>query len=146
MAEQMVMLDLLTNNCGKDCKAVIREQVRKRIAIIIPGFFAVALIISLCIVVGVLHEKKKTFTHMDCVLRPTLETAIKPCSFVDQYPLSNEIYARICVDETAQIDTRRYFSGKPGNEGIILTKIQWQYLKASIDHIDESILKVQKSI
>lgn len=143
----MVMLDLLTNNCGKDCKSVIREQVRKRIAIIIPGFFAVALIISLCIVVGVLHEKKKkTFTHMDCVLRPTLETAIKPCSFVDQYPLSNEIYARICVNETAQIDIRRYLSGKPGNEGIILTKIQWQYLKASIDHIDESILKVQKSI
>lgn len=127
MAEQMVMLDLLTNNCGKDCKSVIREQVRKRIAIIIPGFFAVALIISLCIVVGVLHEKKKTFTHMDCVLRPT-------------------IYARICVNETAQIDIRRYLSGKPGNEGIILTKIQWQYLKASIDHIDESILKVQKSI
>lgn len=72
--------------------------------------------------------------------------AIKPCSFVDQYPLSNEIYARICVNETAQIDIRRYLSGKPGNEGIILTKIQWQYLKASRDHIDESILKVQKSI
>lgn len=71
MAEQMVMLDLLTNNCGKDCKSVIREQVRKRKEIIIPGFFAVALIISLCIVVGVLHEKKKTSTHMDCVLRPT---------------------------------------------------------------------------
>lgn len=82
MAEEMVMLDLLTNNCGKDCKSVIREQVRKRKEIII-----LALIISLCIVVGVLHEKKESSTHMDCVLRPTLETAIKPCSFVDQYLL-----------------------------------------------------------
>lgn len=58
MAEEMVMLDLLTNNCGKDCKSVIREQVRKRKEIIILGFFAVALIISLCIVVGVLQRRR----------------------------------------------------------------------------------------
>lgn len=60
--------------------------------------------------------------------------------------LKRDLCQNICVNETAQIDIRRYLSGKPGNEGIILTKIQWQYLKASIDHIDESILKVQKSI
>lgn len=142
----MVMMDLLTNNCGKDCKAVIREQVRKRTEIILAGFFAVALIISLCIVVGVLHEKKKISTHMDCVLSPTLETAYQACSFVDQYPLSNEIYARICVNKTTQLDIRRYLSGKPGNEGITLIKTQLQYLKKSIDHIDESISKAQKRI
>lgn len=42
----------------------------------------------------------------------------------------------ICVNDTIQIDTRRFHSGKPGDEGITLSKTQWQYLKASADHMD----------
>lgn len=145
MTEQMVMMELLTNNCGNECKGMLKDELKKRIKIIIPGIFAVALIISLCVVVSVLHQKKKDDTLIDCVLRPTLKTELKTCSFVDQYPLSNEIYVRICVNETVQIDIRRFHNGKPGDEGIILTRAQWQYLKASVNHMDDSILKAQKS-
>lgn len=144
MAEQMVMMELLTNNCGNECKGMLNDELKKRIKIIIPGIFAVALIISLCVVVSVLHQKKKDDTLIDCVLRPTLKTDLKTCSFVEQYPLSNEIYVRICVNETVQIDIRRFHNGKPGDEGITLTRTQWQYLKASVNHMDVSILKHRK--
>lgn len=146
MAEQMVMMELLKNDCGKDCQGMLREKLKTKMKIVIPSFFAVALIISLCIVVSVLHEKKKT-TQIDCVLRPTLEKGVfKACSYVDRYPLSNEVYAMICVNDTIQIDIRRFYTGKPGNEGITLSKTQWQYLKTSVDHMDESILKAQSYI
>lgn len=146
MAEQMVMMELLKNDCGKDCKGMLGENLKKKMEIVILSFFAVALIISLCIVVSVLHEKK-TPTRIDCVLRPTLEKGVfKACSYVDQYPLSKEVYAMICVNETIQIDIRRFYSGKPVNEGTIFSKTQWQYLKASVDHMDESILKAQNNL
>lgn len=50
-------------------------------------------------------------------------------------------YARICVNETIQIDIRRFYDGNPSNEGITLSQMQWHYLKSSVDHMDESILK-----
>lgn len=68
------------------------------------------------------------------------------CLHVDKYPLSNEIYARICVNNTVQIDIRRFHNGLPSNEGISLSQMQWQYLKKSADHIDESILNSQKHV
>jgi hypothetical protein len=146
MAEQMVMMELLTSDCGNDCKGMLKEKLKKKIGIVLTSSFAIVLIISLCIAVSVLHEKKKP-SQVDCVLRPTLEkVVIKTCSYVDQYPLSNEVYAMICVNDTIQIDIRRFHSGKPGNEGITLSKIQWQYLKASVDHMDGSILKAQNHI
>lgn len=86
-------------------------------------------------------------TLVDCVLRSTLgSVVIKKCSFADQYSLSNEVYAMICVNDTIQIDKRRFHSGKPGDEGITVSKTQWQYLKASADHMDASISKAQKNI
>lgn len=142
----MVMMELLTSDCGNDCKGMLKEKLKKKIGIVMSSSFAVVLIISLCIAVSVLHEKKKP-SQVDCVLHPTLEKAvIKTCSYVDQYPLSNEIYAMICVNETIQIDIRKFQSGKPGNEGITLSKTQWQYLKASVGHVDESILRAQNHI
>lgn len=142
----MVVMELLTNECGQDCKGMLREKLKKRIENVLPIFSAVALIFSLCIVVSVLHEKKMS-TQVDCVLRSTLESVVnKKCSFADQYPLSNEVYAMICVNDTIQIDIRRFYSGKPGDEGITLSKTQWQYLKASADHMDASISKAQKNI
>ena len=146
MAEQMVMMELLTSDCGNDCKGMLNEKLKKKIWVAVPSFFAVVLIISLCIAVSVLHEKKIP-TMVDCVLHPTLEKGvIKPCSYVDRYPLSNEVYAMICINDTIQIDIRRFHAGKPGNEGITLSKTQWQYLKTSVDHMDESILKSQNHV
>lgn len=60
------------NACCKDCQGMLRERLKKKNGDCNTHFFAVALIISLCIGVGVLHEKKKT-TQIDYVLRPTLE-------------------------------------------------------------------------
>lgn len=82
----MAMMELVTNECGQNCKVMMREKLKKRIEIILP-FFAVALIFSLCIVVGGLHEKKMS-TLVDCVLRSSLESVVnKKCSFADQYPI-----------------------------------------------------------
>lgn len=142
MAEKMVMMELLTNDCGNECKAMLKEKLKKNITIVMSSIFAIVLITTLCITVGVLHEKK-TPTQVDCVLHPTLENdLIKTCSYVDRYPLSNEVYVMICANNSTEIDIRRYQSGKPSTEGITLSKTQWQYLKTSVDHIDGSILKV----
>lgn len=46
MAEQMVMRELLKNDCGKDCKGMLGENLKKKMEIVILSFFAVALIIS----------------------------------------------------------------------------------------------------
>jgi hypothetical protein len=142
----MVMMELLTSDCGTDCKGMLKEKLKKKIGIIIPSFLVITLIISLCVVVSVLHQKQKP-NLVDCVLRPTFERdVIKTCSYLDQYPLSNEVYANICVNDTVQIDIRRFDFGKPSGEGITLSKAQWQYLKTSINHMDESILKAQSHI
>lgn len=39
----MVMMELLTNECGQDCKGMLREKLKKRIEIVLPIFSAVAL-------------------------------------------------------------------------------------------------------
>ena len=140
MADQVVMMELLKSDC-KNFRESFKEKLKKNIGIVIPNFLMIGLIISLCTVVSVLHEKQNS-NLVDCVLRPTLEKgAIRTCSYVDRYPLSNEVYAMVCSNETIQIDIRRFRSGKPSVEGITLSRIQWQYLKSSVDHIDESILK-----
>lgn len=83
----MVMNELVTNERGQDCMGMLREKLKKRIEIVLPIFFADALIFSLCIVVSDLHEKKMS-TLVDCVLRSTLGSVfIKKCSFADQSPL-----------------------------------------------------------
>lgn len=51
----------------------------------------------------------------------------------------------ICVNDTIQIDIRRFHSEKPKDEGIAFSKTQWQYLKASADNMDASISKAQKN-
>lgn len=124
MAEQMVVMELLKSDSAKD---MLKEKLKKNIRIVIPSFMAIGLIISLCTVVS---EKDM---H-------------KTCSYMDRYPLSNDVYAMICDNETMQIDIRRFHSGKPSDEGITLTKKQWQYLKTSVDHMDESILKAQNQL
>ena len=66
MADQMLFTELLTGNCGNKCKGML-----KRKWVVIPVFITIAIIISLCVVVSVLHKKQNH--HMDCVLRPTFK-------------------------------------------------------------------------
>lgn len=142
MAEQMLFTELLTGNCGDECKGMLTEKLKRK-WVVIPVFITIAIIISLCVVVSVLHEKQNNH-HMDCVLRPTFKKdSPKACPHVDQYPLSNDVFVRICLNDTQQIDIRRFHTHRQ-EEGITLSMMQWQYLKKSVDHIDESILKSQK--
>lgn len=146
MAGQMLIGQLLIEECDKGCKGFFKEKLQKKIWIFVPGLLAITLIASLCIVVSVLHEKQKKH-HMDCMLKPNVNSDSPiTCLHVEKYPLSNEIYARICVNNTVQIDIRRFHNGLPSKEGISLSQMQWQYLKKSADHIDESILNSQKHV
>lgn len=87
---------LLIEECGNGCKGFFKEKLQKKIWIFVPGLLAITLIASLCIVVSVLHEKQKKH-NMDCMLRPNLNSDSPiTCLHVDKYPLSNEIYARMC--------------------------------------------------
>lgn len=53
------------------------------------------------------------------------------------------MYVRICqVDGNITIDIRQVEDERETKKGIRLNKMQWQYLKTSIDHIDSSILKM----
>lgn len=146
MAEQMLIGELLTGDCGDECKGPLKEKLKKKLWIVIPAFLVTSLIISLCISVSVLHEKQSN-QSVDCVLKPTFKKDIlTACPHVDQYPLTNEIYVRICVNDNIQVDIRRYYNRIPGKEGITLSQMQWQYLKQSAPHMDKSILKSQKHI
>lgn len=78
MAEQMVTMELLKNDCGKDCQGMLREKLKKKIEIVIPSFLR-------------LHFLFLCLSLSNCALRPTLEKGVfKACSYVDQYPLSND--------------------------------------------------------
>lgn len=78
---------------------------------VIPTFFSVALIISLCIVVSVLHEKKKLL-RQTVFYDPLWKTEF--LKLVHTWiGTRHEVYAMICVNDTIQIDIRRFYSGKP---------------------------------
>jgi hypothetical protein len=69
------------------------------------------------------------------------------CPYVDQFPLTNDVYVSICsLNQNSLIDFRRFKDGLPTIEGIQLSRMQWQYLKTSVGHIDSSILKRPHSI
>uniref|UniRef100_A0A8W8JKM2 Uncharacterized protein n=1 Tax=Magallana gigas TaxID=29159 RepID=A0A8W8JKM2_MAGGI len=90
-----------------------KEMIKKALAIGVPTLMGISLIISLSIVVSLVHEKQNSHP-LDCILKPTFQNDIyKTCPYVDQYPLTNEVYVRICVNETIQIDIRRFYDGNP---------------------------------
>lgn len=63
-------------------------------------------------------------------------------SLVDKFPLSEDIFVRICVKEKQSnltIDIRRFNGYEATFEGIQLNLNQWLYLKTSIKHIDPSV-------
>lgn len=62
--------------------------------------------------------------------------------YVNKFPLSEDIFVRICVKENnVAIDIRRYRGHEATEEGIQLNLNQWLYLKSSVRHIDSSITK-----
>jgi hypothetical protein len=140
MADPTLITSFL--NCDEECKKTIREDLKRKIWVLIPSLLLLILLIPLCITVTMLQEKRQTDV-LDCVLRTTWEK-LETCYYTDQYPLSNEVYLRICVNETVRIDIRRFNDGNPTTDGIDLSLMQWQYLKKSVDHVDNSILQSKK--
>ena len=66
------------------------------------------------------------------------------CLYVDKYPLTYEVYLRVCQSHTTTtIDIRHFSEGKWTLNGIQISKMQWQYLKKSINHIDSSLLQTE---
>lgn len=64
--------------------------------------------------------------------------------YVDKYPLGDEVYVRICHSKgNVTLDFRR-FKQEDGtmDDGIQISKMQWQYLKRSVDHKDFSMLNM----
>lgn len=104
MVEKMVMMELLINDCGNECKVMFKEKLKKNIIIVMFSIFVIGFIIILCIIVGVLYEKK-IFIQVDCVLYFMLENdLIKICLYVDCYFFFNEVYVMICVNNIIEID------------------------------------------
>lgn len=69
-------------------------------------------------------------------------TGLKLCPYVNKFPLSEDIFVRICVKENnVSIDSRRYRGHEATEEGIQLNLNQWLYLKPSVRNIDSSITK-----
>lgn len=85
MTEPMDIIEMLKTNCGEDCRRGMKDKMKKK-RHPYACFFAIALVIVLCAVVSVLHEK-----NIDSDFRPFLENVIKTCSYVDQYPHSDEV-------------------------------------------------------
>lgn len=64
------------------------------------------------------------------------------CPYVNKFPLSEDIFVRICVKENnVSIDIRRYRGHEATEERIQLNLNQWLCLKSSVRHIDSSITK-----
>jgi hypothetical protein len=81
---------------------------------------------------------------VNCILRSTFTAGIpKVCPSIEKYPLTDEVYARVCINESVTIDILRLQNGQPSMMGIHLAQLQWQYLNKSIEHVDEAIIKSQ---
>lgn len=92
MTEPMDIIEMLITDSGEDCRRGMKDKMKKK-RHPYACFFAIALVIVLCAVVSVLHEK-----NIDSDFRPFLENVIK-CSYVNQYPLSDEVCTLICVND-----------------------------------------------
>lgn len=93
-----------------------------------------------------LEENKNgnIMTAHDCIQwRGENLTSAPTCSYVDRYPLGDEVYVRICHSEgNITLDIRRFKQDEGTTNGIQINKMQWQYLKNSIDHIDSSLMDI----
>lgn len=79
----------------------------------------------------------------DCIQWKCFNSTASPprCQYVDSYPLGDEIYVlRICqLEGSITLDIRLFRDKKWTCDGIQLNKMQWQYLKNSVNHIDSSL-------
>jgi hypothetical protein len=138
-----VVSNLLEANCDDEFKKTFQKQKLKFVLLYI---ISTVVIILLCVNTILLKEtqSEEHLTMNDCIQWKCWNSTASPprCAYVDRYPLGEEIYVRICqLGGNITLDIRLFKDGKWTDDGIQLNKMQWQYLKKSVDHIDSSLLK-----
>lgn len=141
-----VVTNLVETVCDEDCKKSFKKEKLKFLLVYI---FSTVVLVLVCINTVLLEDKGSAVnTPMSSYIQWKCEnfTYNQPplrCDYIDKYPLTEEVYVRICqVDGNITIDIRQVEDERETKKGIRLNKMQWQYLKTSIDHIDSSILKM----
>lgn len=137
--------NLLEVGCGDECKKTFKKQ---KIKFILFYVISTAVMSLLCVNTILLEEMEREDKLKVCgcnTLNGTNLTFNAPkCLYVDKYPLTNEVYLRVCQSHTTTtIDIRHFSEGKWTLNGIQISKMQWQYLKKSINHIDSSLLQTE---
>lgn len=142
MESVTVVSNLLEVGCDDECRKTFRKQ---KLGFVLFYFISFTVIILLCtntILLDDLESKKKL--RMGEHIQHNSENltyVIPKCLYVDKYPLGDEVYVRICQSNDTTLDIRHFKDGEEMLNGIQITKMQWQYLKGSMNHIDSSILK-----
>lgn len=144
MESVSIVSNLLEANWDDDCKKSLKKH---KLNFIFLFVISTIVIILLCVNTVLLEEKRNTreLLTSDCIQWKCVNSTYIPpkCSYVDKYPLSDEVYLRICQsDGDVLIDIRLFKDEEGTSDGIQITKMQWQYLKNSIAHIDSSIMRI----
>lgn len=141
-----VVTNLVETVYDEDCKKSFKKEKLKFLLVYI---FSTVVLVLVCINTVLLEDKGSAVnTPMSSYIQWKCEnfTYNQPplrFDYIDKYPLTEEVYVRICqVDGNITIDIRQVEDERETKKGIRLNKMQWQYLKTSIDHIDSSILKM----
>lgn len=145
MESVAVITNLIENTCDEECRTTLtRTCWRDQVWMIPMVIILMAVLILLCVNLLWLEKGQNGIDlAMDIREWKNNENKTYPmCPYTDQFPLTNDVYVSICsLNQNSLIDIRRFKNGLPTIEGIQMSKMQWQYLKASAGHIDSSILK-----
>jgi hypothetical protein len=134
--------NLVEVGCGGECRDTLRKEKRKFILIyIISSVTLILLSVNTILLEGEYNVTTQTIT--DCIQWKCENFTIPPkCPYVDKYPLGDEVYVRVCqFERNVTLDIRHFKDGEGTGNGVQINKMQWQYLKNSIEHIDASLLK-----
>lgn len=142
--------DLMILECEEELKLSNRAMRKRTVGQVIIYCMIFAMMTLLSVNTVILEGKKEVKLKADALYTPECThmksenaTELKlVCSYVDKFPLSEDIFVRVCNKENnVSIDIRRYKDHDETEEGIQLNRNQWLYLKSTIRHIDSSIMK-----
>jgi hypothetical protein len=139
--------NFLEVGCDDEWRKAFKKQKISFVTFYVISFAVVILICTNTILLDDLEKKGKP--KLGCHIQhdsQNLTFVIPKCLYVEKYPLGNEVYIRICQSNVTTLDIRHVINGKEMLNGIQITKMQWQYLKTSINHIHSSLLKMANSI
>lgn len=138
------MTNLIDNTCDEECRTTLKRCWRDKVWMIPMFIILMAVLVLLCVNLLWLEKRQNGIDLTTDIVRWKNDDnkTFPMCSYTDQFPLTNDVYVSICsLNQKRLIDIRRFQGGLPTFEGIQMSRMQWQYLKTSVGHIDSSILK-----